>query len=174
MTANKADFFNDLSSHISDTIYLTDRTDEVDLEIKHNYWAFVAPIEIVAQTTTCDLLEFIKKVKYNYNNQLNKSKLNIDLIFYLWFDEMSGQLCFNFINSNHDRLPFRCKLKYTVGQEEIVDEYLKSKYHRQVIPWNELQAIETPEEIAEPDLLEKDLYDNFILKVYKEKIIKQK
>lgn len=173
MTANKTDFFNDLSSQLSEPMYLTDKTDEVNEEIKHNHWVLTAPSDIVATTTTADFLEFIQKVKDNYKSQLDKSSLDIDLTFYLWFEE-PGELCFNFINSNHDRLPFGCKLKYTDRPEEIVYEYLKSKYHDQVIPWDELQTVETPEEIAEADRHEKELHDNFVLTVYQEKIKKQK
>ncbi|GAB2800391.1 hypothetical protein GCM10027275_53010 [Rhabdobacter roseus] len=172
MTANKTDFFNDLSSQISEPIYLTDKTDEVNEEIKHNHWVLTAPSDIVAQTTTADFLEFIQKVKDNYKSQLDKSSLDIDLTFYLWFEE-PGELCFNFINSNHERLPFGCKLKYTDRPEEIVDEYLKSKYHDQVILWDELQSVETLEEIAEADRLEKELHDNFVLTVYQEEIKQQ-
>ncbi len=173
MTANKTDFFNDLSSHISEPMYLTDKTDEINEEIKHNHWVLTVPSDIAAQTTTAEFLEFIQKVKDNYKSQLDKSPLDIDLTFYLWFEE-PGELCFNFINSNHDLLPFGCKLKYTDRPEEIVDEYLKSIYHDKVIPWDELQTVETPEEIAEADRLEKELHDNFVLTVYQEKIMKQK
>ena len=173
MTANKTDFFNDLSSHISEPMYLTDKTDEVNEEIKHNHWVLTAPSDIVAQTTTAEFLAFIEKVKDSYKRQLDNSSLDIDLTFYLWFEE-PGELCFNFINSNHERLPFGCKLKYTDRPEEIVDEYLKSKYHDQVIPWDELQTVETPEEIAEANRLEKELHDNFLLTVYQEKIKQQK
>jgi hypothetical protein len=173
MTANKTDFFNDLSSHISEPMYLTDKTDEVNEEIKHNHWVLTAPSDIVAQTTTAEFLAFIEKVKDSYKRQLDNSSLDIDLTFYLWFEE-PGELCFNFINSNHERLPFGCKLKYTDRPEEIVDEYLKSKYHDKVIPWDELQTVETPEEIAEANRLEKELHDNFVLTVYQEKIQKTK
>lgn len=174
MRANKTDFFNDLSSHISDPIYLTDKTDEVNEEIKYNHWALTIPSDVINQISTADFLEFIEKVKDNYKCQLNNSKVNIDLIFYLWFDEMSGQICFNFINSNHDRLPFGCKLKYTDRPEEVVDEYLKSNYHDQIIPWDELQTVETTEEFAEADRLEKELHDSFVLTVYQEDIKKQR
>lgn len=173
MTANKADFFNDLSNQISEPLYLTDKTDEIHEEINYNNWILSAPTDIISQTTTTDFLEFIQKVKDNYNNQLDKSQLDIDLIFYLWFDEMAGQLRFNFINSNHGKLPFDCKLKLTDSPEEIVDKYLKSQYH-DGIPWNELETIETPEQIAEADRREKELRDNFVLTVYQEKIKKQK
>ena len=173
MTANKTDFFNDLSSRISEPIYLTDKTNEVDKEIKHNHWVLTASSDIIAQTTTSDFLEFIQKVKDNYKSQLDKSPLDIDLTFYLWFEE-PGELCFNFINSNHYTLPFGCKLKSTDRPEEIIHEYLESKFHDQVIPWDELQTVETPEEIEEADRLEKELQDNFVLTVYQEIIKKQK
>jgi hypothetical protein len=173
MTTNKTDFFSDLSNQISETLYLTDKTDEVNEEINYNHWILSAPADIISQTTTIDFLEFIQKVKDNYKNQLDKSQLDIDLLFYLWFDEVAGQLRFNFINSNHNKLPFGCKLKYTDKPEEIVDQYLKSKYHEGIL-WNELETIETPEQIAEADRLEKELHDNFVLTIYQEKIKKKK
>lgn len=153
-------------------MYLTDKTDEVE-EINSNHFILSVPADIISQATTIDFLELIQKVKDNSKIQLNKSQLDIDLIFYLWFDEMAGQLRFNFINSNHDKLPFGCKLKYTDRPEEIIDQYLKSKYH-EGIPWNELETIDIPEKITEADELEKQLYDNLVLTVYQEKIKKQK
>lgn len=173
MIANKTDFFNVLRSQISEPMYLTDRIDEVKEEIKFNNWIITAPSHIVNQTTTTDYLEFIQEVKENYRNQLDNSHLDIDLTFYLWADDL-GALCFNFINSNHVRLPFGCKLKFTDSPEEIVDSYLHSKYHDRVIPWNELQSVETPEEIEEADRLEKELHDNYVLTVYQEKLQKRK
>jgi hypothetical protein len=173
MTTNKIDFFKDLSKQISEPIYITDQTDQINSEIKSNYWVISAPSAIISQTTSVDFLEFIQSVKGNYKNQLNKAELNINLIFYLWFEE-PGELCFNFINSNHESLPFGCKLKFTERPEEIIEEYLRSKYHDKLIPWEELQTIETPEEMAEADKLEKELHDNFVLTVYKETIQKEK
>ncbi len=173
MAANKIDFFKNFASHISDPIYLTDKTDEVNEEIKFNHWVMTAPSDIISQTTPSDFLEFIQKVKESFQIQLDKSSLDIDLVFYLWFEE-PGELCFNFINSNHDSLPFGCTLKFTDNPTEIIDTYLKSQYHDRVIPWDELQTVETPEEIAEADRQEKELHDNFVLTVYQETIRKQK
>jgi hypothetical protein len=173
MTANKNDFFNDLLKQISEPLYLTDKTSELNEEIYSNNWILSAPSEIIFQSTTIDFLEFIEKVKDNYKNQLDKSTLDIDLLFYLWFDEMAGQLCFNFINSNHDKLPFSCKLKHIERPEEIIDKFLKSNYHDE-IPWNEFEDVETPEQIVESDSIEIELVDNFVLSIYQEKIKKQK
>jgi hypothetical protein len=159
---NKTDFFNDLSAQIAEPIYLTNRTDEVTEEIKYNCWALSAPADIESQTTALDFLEFIQKVKDSYKNQLDNSQLDIDLIFYLWFDAMAGQIRFNFINSNHDQLPFGCKLKFTERPEEIIMQYLNST-HQEGIPWDEFHPVGTAEELK----------DDYLLTVYQE-IIKKR
>jgi hypothetical protein len=169
----KTAYFNDLSVQIAEPIYLTDRTDEVNEEIKCNCWALSAPSDVVSQTTTIDFLEFIQKVKDSYKDQLDKSPLDINLVFYLWFDAMAGQLRFNFINSNHDQLPFGCKLKFTDSPEEIIMQFLNLT-HQEGIPWNEFHPVETPEQIAEADRLDKELKDNYLLTIYQEIIKKRK
>lgn len=174
MTVNKTDYFNYLLTCLSEPIYLTDKTDELKEEIKYNLWALAAPAEIIAQVTTADYVELIEKVKESHKVQLGKSQLNIDLIFYLWFDEMAGQLRFNFINSNHLVLPFGCKLKYANKPDEIVEQYLTSRYNTQTIPWEELRTIETAEEKAVASILEQEMQENYVLTVYREKIRKQK
>jgi hypothetical protein len=169
---NKTDFFNGLSAQIAEPIYLTDKTDEVAEEINNNCWALSPPDDIVSQTTTIDFLEFIQKVKDSYKNQLDQSQLDIDLIFYLWVDAMAGQIRFNFINSNHNQLPFGCKLKFTERPEEIIMQYLTST-HREGIPWKEFYPVETTEQIVEAERVEKELKDDYSLTVYRE-IIKKR
>ena len=69
MTPNKTDFFNDLSNQISEPLYLTDKTDEINEEINNNHWILSVPADIIFQATTTDFLEFIQKVKDYYKNQ---------------------------------------------------------------------------------------------------------
>ena len=173
MSITKAQFFDDLSNQLSDPIYLTEKTNELSEEIKHNCWGFAAPPEIADQITTSDVLEFIQLVKENYKKQLALSPLNIDLVFYLWFDEMAGHLCFNFINSNHEKLPFGCKLRSANSAEAIISAYLQSNY-LEGIPWSELKPLDTPEALAEAERLEKEIHENFVLDVYQEKLWKKK
>lgn len=173
MTINKVDYFNDLERLISEPIFLTDRTDQIDEEIKNNHWVINAPSYIISQLTITDFLEFIQKVKDNYKIHLDNSQLDIDLIFYLWFEE-PGELCFNFINSNHGQLPFDCKLKFTDKAEEIIEEFFASKYHDQVILMDEFEEISSPEELEEELRREQEIHDNFILTVYNEIIKKQR
>jgi hypothetical protein len=169
MTTDKREFFNNLFDQISSPIYLTKRTDDVQTEIKYNYVVINTPSHIVARATQTDFIDFLKKVKDNCKQQLENSNLNIDLIYYLWFEE-PGELCFNLINSNHKELPFGCRLQFTDNEGEIIEQYLKSEYHDRVVPSGELQICETAEDFAEADRLEKEIQENFILTVYQERI----
>ncbi|MBX7155773.1 MAG: hypothetical protein K1X91_12515 [Bacteriodetes bacterium] len=86
---------------------------------------------------------------------------------------MASQLCFNFINSNHKELPFGCKLRFTDSPDEIVEQFIHFEY-LDGIPWSEVKPIETAEEFAEAEKLEKELIENYVLTVYREIITKQK
>lgn len=173
MATSKKAFFKALSSQLSDPIYLTENTDEVIEEIYHNCWAIGAPSTIIKQIKASDLLAFIQNVKDNHQIKLNNSLLDINLIFYMWLDVQAGQLRFNFINSNHNKLPFDCKLKYTDNPEEIVNQFLNYNYH-DGIPWDELESIETPEELEDANKLENEIKADFVLTVYQELIKKCK
>lgn len=169
---NKKDYFDNLLLELSEPIYLTNRIDELDKEIYHNLWILSAPTAIVEQITTSDILGLIQKVKDKFKYKLAKSELDVDLIFYLWFEDI-GQLRFNFINSNHKNLPFGCKIKFVDKPEDIINLYLESKHHDGLIPWEELQDIETSQQFVESEKLHNEIIDNFVLTVYKEIIYKQ-
>jgi len=171
MTTNKEDFFNNLSEQFSEPIYLTANTNEVNEEISQNHWAFSVPTEIASQMTTTDFLDFIEEIEDNYKHQLNNSDIDVDLIFYMWFDEMAGQLRINFINSNHKSLPFGCKLEFTEQPAEIVQKFLESNY-LDGIPWEELETVDKLEQEEEIDNIEKNETNGFVLTVYRELIRK--
>ena len=42
--------------------------------------------------------------------------------------EQAGQLRFNFINSNHDRLPFSSQLTFADKEKEILNDYLNKRH----------------------------------------------
>ena len=94
--------------------------------------------------------------------------MDINLIYYLWFDEQAGQLRFNFINSNHDKLPFGCKLVFVDSEKEIIDDFLNSNY-LDGIHWSEFKVVDKAkqENVA---AVEEDNLEIFTLKVYKQMI----
>ena len=109
----KDEFFENINEIISDKIYLTDNLDELNKEIENNHWSIAIDSDTVKFIEKDDLLYFLRKMIKNRISQLHKSELDMDLIFYTWFDEQTGNLNFNFINSRHENLPFRAEHKFT-------------------------------------------------------------
>lgn len=140
-TINKETFLKQLKEFETAELFVTDKTDIVKTEIYNNAVAIGLTKETASQVSTNDIKTFLAKVKSNRQDQLLKSNIQIDLIYYLWYDEMAGQLRFNLINSNHIRLPFTCNLKYVDTEEEIIEDFLKSSYLNG-ISFNELTDVE--------------------------------
>ena len=160
---NKIEFLESINEIISDRLYLTDNLDELKKEIENNHWSIGIDFDTLKNIKKDDLRNFLKKTVNNRITQLDKSELNIDLIFYSWFDEKTGNLNLNFINSRHENLPFTAELEFVDSIDTIINSFLNSKY-LDGIPWNELEDISSDSE----DNKETD----FKLKVYKEEIIK--
>ena len=164
----KEEYFAELSDWETEELFLTNRTDLVNEECKHNcIWVSIS-FDIAKQTTTTDFISFMNRVKANRKQQIQQSSVDINLIYYIWFDDQAGQLRFNFINSNHDKLPFRCKLIFVDSEKEIIDDFLNSNY-LEGIPWNELKVIDKVdwENIAAE---EEENLKTFTLKVYRQMI----
>ncbi|MFZ4739640.1 MAG: hypothetical protein ACOYLE_00570 [Bacteroidales bacterium] len=130
-------------------LFLTDKIDLIDYEIYQNSISIGLTSEQAKNTSSHDILMFLSKVKLNRQKQLIQSDLKIDLIYYLWLDEMAGQLCFNFINSHHSKLPFGCELNFVDSERDIIDSFLKSSY-LDGIPFEELKYSEQVNELIEP------------------------
>ena len=122
---DKQSFFKALESFKTLELFLTDEISQINEEIYHNCIQVGLPIEITAKLSFVDVKDFLEAVKKNRRAQLNKSNIKSGLIYYVWYDEMAGQLRLNFINSNHLELPFRCQLNF-MPEDFIINSYLSS------------------------------------------------
>lgn len=149
---------------IPDKLFLTDSTNELNLEISTNHWKISISNELAEEISIEDFLILLDAIKQNRQQQLNSSPLEIDLIYYLWYDDQAGQLRFNFINSNHKALPFACPLEVVDTSREIVSDFLSSGY---------VAGFSLEELTSELDSSDDEI-PPFILKVYSEKLMKQR
>lgn len=120
----KKEFLKDIEDIKSDKLLITDSTDNVDQEIKNNCWSISINDELSNEFSADELASFLKEVKTDRREQLRESKIKVGLIYYLWADGQAGQLRFNFINSNHDKLPFGSQLTLVTMENEILTDYL--------------------------------------------------
>lgn len=164
MITDISDYFNNLINSISDSIYITLNTDELNNEIENNHFYINANSEIVSKIKIEDYINFINNLISKYQHKLLQSKIEVDLIFYMWFDSMAGQLRFNLINSNHKELPFSCKFLNTNNPDEVLSQFLNSNYLNG-IQWNEFENIKN-------ENTNKSIVENFELIVYQKRFQK--
>jgi len=98
--------------------------DNVDEEIETNCWSISVNDELSKEFSVDELARFLNEVKADRLEQLRQSKIKVGLIYYVWIDGQAGQLRFNFVNSNHNKLPFRSRLTLGTKENEILTDYL--------------------------------------------------
>ena len=116
---------DDLFKFAKVDIYLTDKTDEMEKEIYENYVKIGVPEEHLENISAIFFQSFLYEVKQNAKRNLDTNLLGVDLIFYVWFDAQAGQLRYNFINSNHERLPFTAEIQLVDDVYEICNLFVK-------------------------------------------------
>ncbi|MBO2009563.1 hypothetical protein [Hymenobacter negativus] len=150
-------FFDGLEEIEQLPLFLTDNTNQLSKEIQINCIQLSIPAGL--QIEPPELLAFLNKVKLNRQAQLQNSGLVTDLIYYVWHDELAGQLRFNFLSSLHHTLPFNCAISVIASEAEIVADFLSSNY---------LQSIPLEEFIAAVDSPADTSVAAFTCKVYQE------
>ena len=124
---DKEELFKDIQEIKSDRLFITDSIDNLEEEVKNNCWSISMTREIASACEVDEVIEFLREVKADRSEQLKKSEYKVGLIYYLWVDKQAGQLRFNFINSNHDRLPFGARLAFVDTEHEIISDFLTCK-----------------------------------------------
>jgi hypothetical protein len=130
----KEELFKDIEEIKSDKLFITDSVDNIDEEVRSNCWSISIPDEVSVECIVDELKNFLKEVKADRREQLRKANSKVGLIYYVWIDEQAGQLRFNFINSNHNKLPFSASLAFVAKEGEILSEYLsRTKSHTNIV-----------------------------------------
>jgi hypothetical protein len=124
----KQEFFKDIENIKSDKLLITDSVDNVNEEILNNCWSISINDDLSKEISVDELADFLKEVKTDRQEQLRHSHSKVGLIYYLWVDGQAGQLKFNFINSNHDKLPFGSQLTFVTIENEILVDYLTRRH----------------------------------------------
>ncbi len=160
----KDDYLKILQEYIDEPLYITTSTDELDKELDRNYWWINGSADQIKSLSMEEWTDYIHALISNRHNQLVTSKIKIDLIFYSWYDDQAGQLRFNLINSNHQKLPFGAKYE-TVSLNYILEQFLSDPCYG-VIPFSEL--IEVDPTTIESREVNDDV--NHVVKVFVHKI----
>src|SRR5579862_3921304 len=96
---------SDFKKIIDSAIFITGEMSRQDDEIQENMWAFSLDDQMAKTLGVDDLSKFVEKLIEQRKKQLSGKPAT----FYLWLDEVVGQIRFNLL-SGHRNPPFGCKL----------------------------------------------------------------
>lgn len=155
MNHNVITQINDFQTIIDAPITITGDRKRLDDETYENMWALSFDEQATKNITLEELTLFVNALIHKRKQQLLEQYPNCPATFYLWFDEMAGQLRFNVI-SGHVKPPFGCLTELANSAQDILKEFIMS-HNNTNIPWEELEVTDNDSDEQE---------DTYILKVY--------
>lgn len=171
MSNLKEEFLEIIRPLESAELFVTESMEELKKEIYENMIPIGISEKFVGAVDVNDILNFLDRVKRNRKNQLLNSLIKVDLIYYLWYDGGADQLRFNFINSNHSKLPFGAKLNLDISERQIVEAYIEGGRAMYSYEPKEEGDFDEPSETIDWEKLEEEENEkaaNRILAVYSE------
>jgi hypothetical protein len=161
-------FFNKYEFYeiIEDPIATYEGDKEIEEHMK-NRWSFKVDLKYCAKDDILDLYHEILKSRREYIKENNIKK---KLLFFTWYDSMSGSFYFSIISKKNDEdstyseLPFDCTLEKVQSIEELVQIYIDDSY-KGVIPLSEIKFFEDGEE-EEMDKLLEEIEEKYTLPLW--------
>lgn len=140
--------------------------DNVELELKNAWWFTITHEMGISRE---DLSDFISELV-----NIRASQTTGPMTFYLWFDEMAGQIRACVTSSSSDSLPFSCNYQL-VDQSEILDIWEAEKNFGSF----SLAEMEDITHLSEKELVKIDAEDEklraeYVLKIWTIAIIPKK
>ena len=138
-------YFNDLKLYeiIADEIVISSNDIVID-EDRVNCWSFSVSSRFV---TKSDLYELYRAIMSSRSLSLSNQEIDKNMIFYTWYDPMSGNFYFSLISSDwkglpkDKQLPFSCKVNRVTSLDHILNEGLNDPY-KGVIPLEEIKILD--------------------------------
>jgi len=127
---SKEEYLAELQEIIEDKMYIGNSIEDLESETSQNMWSISMSQQLANEFTTVDeIKDFLCKVINKRSEQLSESNSKNGMIFYLWFDKLSGRLRFNLISDIHLKLPFKCEIQTIEVIDSIINEFLTYPYH---------------------------------------------
>lgn len=149
----KEKYFEELTELGDEPLFIANSNEELELEVARNLCLISISGDIAKVTSVDDFITFFNSLLLSREAEIKEKLVQQKMIFYAWFDEMAGQLRFNFISSDHDNLPFTANLR-RVTLEKIIKDFLSSMFQGGI-----------PAEDFEGSLVE-DTSNDFVLEVF--------
>lgn len=132
----------DLEIIINDEITLFGNTTSIKEEIYHNMWRITFDNDFIKTITKKDLFIFLEKLLEERSLQILEKYPNLKATFYIWYDELAGQLRFNILSGDNVRPPFGCTLNILKSPMPILQKFLDDmQSEHPPLGWENLKII---------------------------------
>lgn len=115
----------DLNQLLEVDIYLTGKLECMQEELEYNTWGIMFDTKLVQELSVSTLKSFMFELINKRSEQVEYLGLVTGATFYMWFDEMSCQLCFDVLSGRDIKLPFRCTVRIVKNCETILKTFLE-------------------------------------------------
>ena len=156
---------NELQYVINADIYLSGSSFGQQEEIYNNTWQISFDKGIASKINKKDLEKFFYELLEKRYQQIDTFYKNIPVTFYMWVDEISMQICFNFLSGQDIKLPFHCKINMINDPIFIFDQFLASIVKGGVINFDEVIFFEKDDPRFD-EIDDEAHLQNFVLNVY--------
>jgi hypothetical protein len=125
---NREDYLDGLLKYEKAELYLSDDPEALGGELYQNIVRLEQFPELSKQISSAEILAFFRRIKMNRQEQLRHVHYNVNMLYYLWLNELDGQLRASFVNTNNKEHPFDCELNWMKTERELIDLFLEREY----------------------------------------------
>ena len=112
-------------------------------ELEHNTWCISFEQTFVKELALSDLQWFISTLVETRVQQLKKQHNHTPVTFYVWFEEVSLQLCFDFLSGKNIQLPFGRKLNLLSSVDPVLNQFLtEAQSEKNALSWENFTILE--------------------------------
>jgi len=159
-------YFNKLEFYeiLEDKIAISDEFNDLN-EAKENRWSFRVDLKYC---NSDDLKVFYQAIIDSRRKFLRENNITQGIVFYTWYNAMSGGFYFSIIPKNFKNLlpgeevPFDCIVNRVNSTDDLIEEFVNDKY-KGSIPLDELIPVDPSEDDEDND---EEFIRNFVLNVY--------
>lgn len=163
---SKEDFLKELDEIVEDEIFIGESIEDLKEEISQNMWSISMSQQLANEFTVEEIKDFLSKVIANRFEQIAESDCKHGMLFYVWFDWLSGRLLFNLISDVHTKLPFGGQIEILKDIDSIIEQFLSYPYH-DGIPFEEARDDEITEDETNGENTQVNPVKVFLLRIEK-------
>ncbi len=143
-------YFDKLEFHkiIQDSIFIS-ILDNQNEEALNNYWSFTLEKDFIKREVD-SINKFYNAIIDSRLSFINEHYPKTTMVFYTWYESISGNFNFSLVRNLWQDLPFQCSINQVKSLDDIIQEFINDTYSG-MIPISAIECSEREEIYYEED-----------------------